>query len=361
MKRWKLRTNLQLKFLVMGLWMVLMSLSLRLAAMTPAGSVLARLDARQLWQIAGECLSAQNVTADTASEKVELPEKPPDTTATAPQEEPPDTTAMALQEEPEPEIVPITFTGQEAEAIAIGGSAQSTVDKASLLLSPLKMHPDAEPQVLIVHTHTSEAYTPEEGWEYEPTDEYRTLNPEYNVVRVGEEIARELRNLGIAVIHDTTVNDDPQYQGAYERSYDCIAAQLAAHPSIQIVLDIHRDAAEDEEGNALPRQTVVNDESCAQLMLVVGTDEGGLAHPNWRENLAFALKLQALLNRTAPTLCRDLSLRTERFNQHFTPCSLLVEVGAAGNTLAETLPSARYLARALATLVEASSATDQTA
>ena len=181
------------------------------------------------------------------------------------------------------------------------------------------------------------------------------------MVRVGETIAEELRTLGIAVIHDTTVNDDPQYQGAYERSYDCIAAQLAAHPSIQIVLDIHRDAAEDEEGNALPRQTVVNSEDCAQLMLVVGTDEGGLEHPNWRENLSFALKLQALLNRTAPTLCRDLSLRQERFNQHFTPCSLLIEVGAAGNTMAEALPSARYLAQALAQLIAASGAPEQAA
>lgn len=348
MNRWKLRTNLQLKFLVMGLWLVLMALGLRLAAATPAGSMLARLDARQIWQIAGECLSAQNVTAETASEKVELPEKPPNDTVATVQEEP-------------VVVMPITFTGQEAEAIAIGGSAESTVDKASLLLSPLNMRTDTEPQVLIVHTHTSEAYTQEEGWEYEPSDDFRTQDAEYNMVRVGEALAQELRNLGIAVIHDTTVNDSPAYQGAYERSYDCIAAQLAAHPSIQIVLDIHRDAAEDDEGNALPRRTVVEGENCAQLMLVVGTDEGGLQHPNWRENLSFALKLQALLNRDAPTLCRNLSLRKERFNQHFTPCSLLVEVGAAGNTLAEALPSARYLARALAALIKASSAPNQAA
>lgn len=349
MIRWKYRTNLQLKHMVLGLWLVLMALGLRLVGSTAAGSMLARLDAGQVLAIAGECLSAQNVTAATASEKVEPPEKPPDI-------DPP-----AEPAEPEPAAEPITFTGQEAEAIAIGGSAESTVDKTSLLLSPLNMRAGTEPQVLIVHTHASEAYTPEAGWEYTQTEKYRTLDPEYNVIRVGEAIAEELRSLGIAVIHDTTVNDAPQYQGAYERSYDCIAAQLAAHPSIQIVLDIHRDAAEDDEGNALPRQTVVNNEDCAQLMLVVGTDEGGLEHPNWRENLSFALKLQALLNRSAPTLCRDLSLRTERFNQHFTPCSLLIEVGSAGNTLAQALPSAKYLARALAQLMEASTVPEKAA
>jgi len=350
MMRWKNWTNLRLKHLVLGLWLVLMALGLRMVCATPAGAMLARLDAGQLWQIAGECLSAQNVTAATASEKQEPPERPPNAV-----------TAPADPAAPEPAAETITFTGQEAEAIAIGGSAKSTVDKTSLLLSPLNMPSDPQPQVLIVHTHTSEAYTPEAGWEYEPTDKYRTLDPKYNVIRVGEAIAEELRSLGVAVIHDTTVNDAPQYQGAYDRSHDCIAAQLAAHPSIQIVLDIHRDAAEDAEGNALPRQTVVAGEDCAQLMLVVGTDEGGLEHPNWRENLSFALKLQALLNRSAPTLCRDLSLRTERFNQHFTPCSLLIEVGAAGNTLAQTLPSARYLAQALAQLMAASTAPEQAA
>lgn len=349
MMRWKFRTNLQLKFLVMGLWLVLMALGLRLVGYTTAGSMLARLDAGQVLALAGECLSAQSVTAATASEKVELPEKPPNTTA------------PVVQEEPEPAFVPVTFTGQEAEAIAIGGSAESTVDKTSLLLSPLNMQADTEPQVLIVHTHTSEAYTPEAGWEYESSEKFRTLDPEFNMIRVGQTLAEELKMLGIAVIHDTTVNDAPQYQGAYERSYDRIAAQLAAHPSIRIVLDIHRDAAEDSEGNALPRRTVIQDENCAQLMLVVGTDEGGLEHPNWRENLSFALKLQALLNRDQPTLCRDISLRRERFNQHFTPCSLLVEVGAAGNTMAEALPAAKYLARALAALIQGTQSTQQAA
>ncbi len=357
MKRWNfrtslqtsLRTNLQLKFLVMGLWLVLMALGLRLVGNTAAGMVLSRLNAQQLWTLVGECLGARAVTAETASERVDQPEKPPQS-------------QTRLQAEPQTEPVqapvsqPLSFERQEADAIAIGGSAESTVDKASLLLTPLELRQEAEPLILIVHTHTSEAYTPEAGWDYVPTDAYRTRDPNYNMIRVGAELSKALEARGIAVIHDTTVHDDPQYRGAYDRSYDTIAAALAAHPSIQIVLDLHRDAAEDEEGNALPRQTTVDGVSCAQLMLVVGTEEGGLHHPNWEENLSFALKLQALMNRDAPTLCRDLSLRQERFNQHFTPCSLLIEVGAAGNTLAQALAATPYLAQALASLVQQSPA-----
>ena len=126
-----------------------------------------------------------------------------------------------------------------------------------------------------------------------------------------------------------------------------IEGYLAEYPTIQMVLDIHRDAAEDADGNPVALTAEIGSEACAALMLVVGTDEGGLSHPDWQENLANALKLQARLNRAAPGLCRSLDLRTERFNQHETPGSLLIEVGSTGNTLAEALRSARILAEAL--------------
>lgn len=330
MKQIQLHRGAGVPAIVAGLWLVLLALGFRLVLLWPSElrlPVVSRTAA-----IAGQCLGVDPVREETASERVEEPEEPP---KLLPQEQ-----RIAA------------FTGGEAQDIAIGGALAEGIDKTSLLLTPLNMQPEA--QVLIVHTHTSEAYTPEPGWEYEASADYRTLDPARSVVRVGEELAMELRRQGIGVIHDTTVCDDPDYDQAYERSYDVIEAQLAAHPSIQIVLDIHRDAMIDAEGNAAA-MTWDQDEGCARLMLVVGTDEGGLYHPNWQENLSFALKLQALLNRSAPGLCRDLSLRRERFNQHFTPCSVLVEVGAAGNTLAQALPSARYLAGAIAELIQAAS------
>ena len=332
MKQHRLHRGLTDRTIVVGLWLMLLALCFRLALSWPARTPQIPAVRRAL-RIAGQCLTAPRIREETASDRVEQPEKPP----------------KRAQQTEEPEEAPAQFTDQEAEAIVIDGNDE--VDKASLLLTPLSLRTETEPLVLIVHTHTSEAYTPEPGWEYEPTDEYRTLDASRSVVRVGEALADELRTLGVGVIHDRTVCDDPDYDDAYNRSYDEIQAQLAAHPSLQIVLDVHRDAVP----GGIDSVTELDGEECAQLMLVVGTDAGGLEHPNWQENLSFALKLQAMLNRESPGLCRDISLRSARFNQHFTPCSVLVEVGTTDNTLAQTLPTARRLANALYKLIRTAS------
>ena len=243
----------------------------------------------------------------------------------------------------------LTFSPEEADAITIAGACTYSVDKQALLTRPSALSlSDDGPAVLIVHTHSSEAYTMEAGFEYPESDALRTLDERYSVIRVGDEIADILTEAGISVLHDTQPNDYPNYNGAYERMRQTIEGYLAEYPSIQMVLDIHRDAAEDADGNPVALTAEADGEACAELMLVVGTDEGGLSHPDWQENLANALKIQTLLNRSAPGLCRNLNLRTERFNQHETPGSLLVEVGASGNTLAEALRSARILGQALA-------------
>ena len=244
--------------------------------------------------------------------------------------------------------LPEAFSAAEADAITIAGACSYAVDKAALLTRPSALTAKADgPRVLIVHTHTSEAYTPEPGWEYESSDPLRTGDAEHSVVRLGTRVAELLNAHGIETLHDTALNDYPSYNGAYERMRQTIEGYLAQYPSIEMVLDLHRDAANDPAGMPVAFTAEVDGARCAQLMLVVGTDEGGLTHPGWKENLANALKLQALLNRIAPGLCRDIDLRTERFNQHETPGSLLVEFGCTGNTLAEALRSADYLAQAL--------------
>ena len=275
---------------------------------------------------------------------------------TAPSEPPVQPEIAAASEAPaeketeaEPVDPPLVFSADEADAIGIVGACSYQPDKQALLTRPSALSlSDDGPAVLIVHTHSSEAYTMEVGFEYQESDALRTLDERYSVIRVGDEIADILTEAGISVLHDTQPNDYPNYNGAYERMRQTIEGYLAEYPSIQMVLDIHRDAAEDADGNPVALTVEADGEACAELMLVVGTDEGGLSHPDWQENLANALKIQTLLNRSAPGLCRNLNLRTERFNQHETPGSLLVEVGASGNTLAEALRSARILGQALA-------------
>ena len=251
-----------------------------------------------------------------------------------------------------PEREPVTFSPEEADAIAVSGACSYPFDKTALLTKPTALDFSTDgPKVLIVHTHASEAYTQEAGYEYEPSGELRTQDQTRSVIRVGSEIARILEDAGIETIHDTTPNDYPSYDGAYARMEAIIDAYLAEYPSIQIVLDVHRDAVEDRSGFPAALTANIDSEDCAKLMFVVGTDEGGLEHPNWQENLANVLKLQALLNRTSPGLCRDIDLRTERFNQHERPGSMLLEFGASGNTLSQALRTARRFSDALATFI----------
>lgn len=152
----------------------------------------------------------------------------------------------------------------------------------------------------------------------------------------------------MGVIHDRTLNDYPSYNSSYATAREKILRHLAEQPSICMVIDVHRDAM------AEPVREIaeVGGETCAKLMLVIGTDQGGLNHPNWRDNLSCGLKLQTLLNRAAPGLAKDISFRKERFNGDLTSGSLIVEVGSTGNLLPEALASMPHLARAVAELLE---------
>ena len=244
----------------------------------------------------------------------------------------------AAEKEAPPAIAP--FTAEEAAEI--GGNSGYTADAKALLLAPLKFSiPENEPAVLIVHTHTSEAYTQSAGYTYDESDSMRTTDQSQSVVRVGDVIAQRLSERGIETLHDTSFHDYPAYNGAYARSLEAVQAQLEKTPSVQVVLDIHRDA------NEHPKTVSVGGETAAQLMFVVGTDAGGLSHPDWRDNLSFALKLHAAAERRAPGICKAIDLRKERFNQHVRPGALIIEIGATGNTLPEALTAANVLADAL--------------
>lgn len=267
-----------------------------------------------------------------------------------PWEQSPGTAGENLDETPDRPA--LTFSPEEADAITIAGGCTYSVDKRALLTRPSALDFSGEgPKVLIVHTHSSEAYTQEAGWEYDESDPLRTENTGRSIIRVGDEIASVLEAHGIETLHDTALNDYPTYNGAYARMETTIERYLAEYPSIQMVLDVHRDAAADADGNQVGFTTQLEGEDCAQVMLVVGTDEGGLTHPGWEENLANALKLQAILNRRSPGLCRNLDLRTERFNQHETGGSMLAEFGSTGNTLREAIRAGRHFAEGLAELI----------
>lgn len=265
-----------------------------------------------------------------------LPAPVPDPTPAAPE-------AESSPKQAEQAILPTTIAG----GLTIRNSTSYKPDLAWLLTEGTSLTLPAEGvQILIVHTHGSEAYTPDGEDQYEMSDSYRTEDRQFNVIRVGDELAARLEDYGLSVVHDREIYDYPSYTGSYSRSGEAVQAHLAEHPETAIVIDLHRDAL----GTAdVVYKTVaaLDGEASSQLMMLVGTGESGLEHPNWEENLKLALTLQAAVNAEYPTLARPVSLVKERYNQHLTTGSLILEVGSNGNTLQEALTAVRLYADAI--------------
>lgn len=210
------------------------------------------------------------------------------------------------------------------------------------------------PQVLILHTHGSEAYTPAAGTEgIVWSGDYRTTDYRYNVVRVGDEMAEVFGEAGVSVLHDRTLYDYPSYSGAYDRALVSIQKYLEKYPSIRFILDVHRDAIEDGQGKQYKVVSEIEGVGiAAQMSLVIGSDGSGLEHPDWIENLRLAAAVQQDILERYPTLMRPVLLRNSRYNEHATTGSLLVEVGAAGNSPEEAVLAGRLFAERLTAVLK---------
>lgn len=179
------------------------------------------------------------------------------------------------------------------------------------------------------------------GYEYEMTGNFRTTDLNYSVARVGTELTKYLQSKGFNVTHNTTYHDYPAYSGSYTRSLETIENILTGSDT-QIVIDLHRDAVGSSSSYA---PTVkINDKYAAQMMFVIGTDGGGLEHPNWKQNLKIAIKIQEKANEMYPGLFRPIIVRNSRYNQHLTTASSIIEVGATGNTMEQCILSMQCLA-----------------
>ncbi len=237
----------------------------------------------------------------------------------------------------------------DAGDLKINNATDYEVDLGELCAGDLKFSIDGDgPQVLIVHTHTTECYNGDEM----PGETERTTDKEKSVVAVGRVIAETLEEYGINVYHDETFHDYPSYQGSYTRSLATVTRIMEENPSVKIVLDVHRDAFVYEDGTRLRVVDENADVPTSQVMLVSGTDSMGLYNPEWRENLRFAAKIQNAAELMYPGLMRPIDLRTERFNLHMTTGSLILEVGSNGNTLEEAKNAGKDVARAIAAVLE---------
>ena len=201
--------------------------------------------------------------------------------------------------------------------------------------------------IMIFHTHTCESYTPSEQYQYEQTGNFRTTDLEFSVVRVGDELTNYLTGYGFNVKHDKTFHDYPAYTGSYTRSKETVSNLLKETPS-DIIIDLHRDAI-GSKSNYDP-SVKIGEDVVAQLMFVIGTNGGGLYHPNWQSNLEFAIKVQQKANEIYPGLFKPIIIRNSRYNQHLGKAACIIEVGATGNTLEQCIKSMKYLSKVFSEL-----------
>ncbi len=214
------------------------------------------------------------------------------------------------------------------------------MDAAVLTGMDLSMKKDPSvPQILIYHTHSQETYA-----------DYATGNKKATVVELGSRLTALLEEKGYQVLHDTTSYDMAagklDRNHAYNYALDGIMGILQKYPSIQVVLDLHRDGVKE----SLHMVRTVNGKATAPIMFFNGmsqTPEGEieyLKNPYKTENLAFSLQMQLLAEEEYPDLTRKIFLKGLRYNLHVRPRSALIEVGAQTNTLEEALNAMEPLA-----------------
>ncbi len=214
----------------------------------------------------------------------------------------------------------------------------------------IKIENEHDPKILIFHTHGSEMYSDSNG-----LDE--------GVIGLGKLLEKEFEEVyGIPTLHITKrfdiVDGQTQILGAYERMNNYIGEVIEQYPSIEIVLDVHRDGL--PEG--VKRVTTVDGEATAPIMFVNGLTalKSGnsfepikdLTNTNLEENLAFSFKANTVGKSYYPTLFRKIYLHAYRYSLHFKGKSLLIEVGAQTNTWEESKNSVKPLAKTIVNVLK---------
>lgn len=261
------------------------------------------------------------------------------------------------------EIVEYFFTGYSGEGyldLDSGGQVKNCTDIPNdELYSESQLPPDfilkktsEEPQILIYHTHTTESFETEEKSSWDSAFPCKTTEQELNITAVGDSICKQLDKAGIGYVHDRVVHDYPSYDAAYDSSRESVQALLEEYPSIKIVLDVHRDGIQREDGTRLAPMCEVNGRKAAQIMIISGCDDGEMGMPNYIQNFHFACTLQSALETDWPGLTRPILFDYRHYNQDLTNGSLLIEVGSQANTIEQVKFSGELIGKTLAELFE---------
>ncbi len=217
----------------------------------------------------------------------------------------------------------------------------------------LKIKDKSAPTVLIFHTHTTESYLLSDNGVFYEDYKTRSTDSTKNMIRVGDEICRVLEENGIGFIHDTGIYDEV-YEGAYSRSRVSVEKYLREYPTIQIVLDVHRDAIYYSDTEHAKPTAEIDGRKAAQLMIITGAEEGYITDfPNWENNLKFALLFQKTAEEGYEGLMKPLYFCQRKYNMDLGVCSLLLETGTDANTLDEAMYSGYLTGKVLTEIINA--------
>ena len=261
-------------------------------------------------------------------------------------------------EENDGAIMTVSYTKMSgSEYIGLDGGGQvrnvtalpnERLYEESGLLPEFRIKTDGTPQVLIMHTHTTESYEPYARNFYDGSFISRTTDQTKSVVAVGHRTALKLQEAGIGVVHDTTVHDYPSFNGSYGRSAETVKNCLEEYPDIKVVIDIHRDAIERSDGSRIAPVAEINGRSAAQIMIISGCDDGTMNMPDYMQNFRLAALLQRQLETDFEGITRPVLFDYRKYNQDLTTGSLLVEVGGHSNSLEQALYTGDLLGESLA-------------
>ena len=216
------------------------------------------------------------------------------------------------------------------------------LDAEKLLAQDMTIDKTADgPQILIYHTHSQEGFV-----DSVPGD------PSTTIVGAGEYLAKLLEERGYQVLHVTSVYDlidgKLDRSEAYSRAEKEISRILKEYPTIQSVIDLHRDGV--AEGTRLV--TDLNGKTMARFMFFNGLSRTGkngpieyLYNPYIEDNLALTLQLKLACDQYYPGLARNIYLKSLRYNLHLSKKALLIEAGAQTNTLQEILNTMELILR----------------
>ncbi len=249
---------------------------------------------------------------------------------------------------------PLPGSGSPAPGVGSGLPGDGVAEEGN---AQLYLYGGRDPIIAIVHTHGSESFLPavealararDPGVDVSTLEAF-TDDRSTNMLRVGEELARYLSTTyGIPVVQSRRLHDaqaDGFRLGAYERSLETMTEILRRHPTVKVMIDLHRDAPPRDKTTA-----IIKGVSTATICAIVGTDRL-LDNPYWQANYDFARRLVATMEQDHPGLARGILVRDERYNQHVMKRTILLEVGGQENTLEEVFASVRSLGDVLDQIV----------